>query len=249
MTIHWYCIWSPRYELFYHLLASALTECSGIEFHPQFVPQSVFSKANAIQEKEKHFFAGQAIKMDMMLYALQQHPGEHIVVSDVDILLFDTDFAFYLESYKSFDITCMVDNLETKVDNIGLCFLKSTPEMIAFVEIIIKKIKEENAHDQTEWNALLPTWKGTHAQFSIPDCIQSNMYNHALKDKNRIIQCLAECGRSSDDILCSKLMTVAFFYKDLDDARDFIPEPVQKKLIHNIQQLFPDHPVAQWTFE
>lgn len=246
MTIHWYSIWSPRYELFYHLLASALAECPDIEFHPQFVPQYVFSKQNVSESQKKHFFAGQAIKMDMMLYALQQHPSEHIIVSDIDLLLFDTNFASYLEYYKSFDITCMVDNLETKVDNIGLCFLKSTPDLITFVERIIQKIKEENAHDQTEWNVQLSSWKGTHAQFSLPDCIQSNMLTYISKENNRIIQCLSPCGISADDILCSKLITVAYYYHNLDDAREFIPKPVLKKLKETIQEFLPSHPIAEW---
>ncbi len=246
MTLHWYYLYSPRYELFHNLLASVVSECPGITLHAQFVPQYVFSKQLESTDVSGHFFAGQAIKMEMMLHALQQHPGEHIVVSDADILLFDTNFTSYLEQYKAYDMTCMLDNEETKAYNIGLCLLKSTPEMIAFVEEIIRRIKVNRAHDQTEWNALLPSFEGTHAQFSCPDCIQSNMYKEELRDSYRVIQCLCECNLSSDDALVSKLITVAYFYKDLEEAKEMIPVAVRNKLILCLQEQIPDHPVAQW---
>ena len=106
--IPWYYIYSPKYEIFHHMLSSSIGPTTDFNVCPVFLPQEAFSNTYSIPGE--HFFTGNTLKLDLMIKALEQHPGEHVIVSDADVIADDSsNFRLYLESYMNNDITISPD--------------------------------------------------------------------------------------------------------------------------------------------
>ena len=239
---HWYYIWSPKYEIFHQILSNSLIDASGIVLHPIFAKQSYFTRTIT----DVHFFTGVTVKQFMIEKALREHKGEHIIVTDVDLVITDKNkIADYLRSYEKNDITCMRDNLETNTYNPGFTFVKSTDDTRALYEKITQRIKNENGIDITILNEELASFPGTHGTFSLPEVIQSNMTHF---DETLIIQCLCSIGNSSDDILVEKLLTISYF-QDFTYFRHFITKPVLTQLIKTVHEMDPMNYISTWDLD
>lgn len=212
--LRWYYIWSPKYEIFHRILSSSLADVSGIVPCPIFVPQSFFEKSATTLESE-HFFKGNSIKLRLIISLLQSNPGEHIVFSDADLLVFtdscNTPLATYLESYRQYDLVCMREGYENAGYNIGCMLIKSTPETISFFKELTYEIEQNNAHDQTILNERLPKFKGKSTTFSIPDVVQSNMVNLSENINHLIIQCLSIPGKSHE-VIGEKIISISYYF-------------------------------------
>jgi hypothetical protein len=238
----WLYIWSPRYEIFHHILRHCIKDISGIEVHPQFLPQSYFQR-----KAEGHHFTGNSTKLRLTLSALVKHPGETIIVSDVDLIVFDenNDFASYLSKYDMNDMTFMLDNYESEVYNIGFSLIKSTPNTINFVKNIVKRIDSENGHDQTIVNEELKNYTGPYGFFSIPEVVQSNMVNVADFLPHRIIQCLSS-REDSDEIIAEKIISISMYF-DISQYRHLLSQPIEELLINHSQTYDPLNIISTWT--
>lgn len=201
----WYYIWSPKYEIFHHIIRCNFKEGYGLEMQGLFVPQEVFS--NTYKGNGQHFFAGLTIKIEFLIKYLELHQGEHIIFSDADIFVNKTaKLAEYLQSYKQYDMTFMKDNFNDDTRNIGFSLIKSTPETINFFKKVYEEIKKTQGQDQMIVNNLLPTFTGSHSMFSVPEIIQSHMMTG--QTDFYILQLL--CSHNSSDInIGEKLATVA----------------------------------------
>jgi hypothetical protein len=222
--MHWLYIWSPKFQLFHELLFPRLLDCSGIEPRPVFFPQSFFEQKdpNAV-----HYFQGNAIKIRLLLSALKKHPGEIVMVTDVDLVIAQTDGLYeYLESYSKNDMTFMS---EWGKYNIGMMMIRSKPETIAFFESMIDPIEKGGAHDQTLLNEMIASYTGPHGAFSLPEVVLSNMVKPEDYDKYKIIQCITSL-HGYENLMFERLITVSFFF-DLTPYRHLIPKVTQKMLI------------------
>lgn len=226
----WFYIWSPKYEIFHRILSQTLQDSSGIDLRPVFVPQSAFEPKVKLEDGA-HFFTGNAIKIRLAVSALEKHPGEHIMISDADLLVFDSDgwLSTYLESYSQYDMVFMKEGPNSKYSNIGCMFLKSCPLVINFLKGLIHDIEEDGAHDQCQLNALLPKFVGSATNFSFPEFAQS-MYVQADSDiPYRVIQCLSSLV-GYENAVTEKLITVSYFF-DFSPFRYLLPDTIQRNLI------------------
>jgi hypothetical protein len=204
----WYYVYSPKYEIFHHIIRCNFKEGYGLDMQGLFVPQEVFS--NIYKRNGQHFFAGITIKIELLIQCLELHQGEHIIFSDADIIVNKiAKLAEYLQSYKQYDMTFMKDNFNDETRNIGFSLIKSTPETINFFKKVYEEIKKTQNQDQSIINNLLPTFTGSHTMFSVPEIIQSNMIYYGQSDFY-ILQLL--CSHNSSDInIGEKLVTASKF--------------------------------------
>jgi hypothetical protein len=237
----WFYIWSPRYEIFHRVLQDCVKDISGIQMNPIFLPQSYFQK-----KVEGHHFTGNSTKFRITLSALDKHPGEYIIMSDTDLIVFNEmgGFDTYLDSYKSNDMTFMLDNYGSDVYNIGFCLIKSTPKTIEFVKHIIHRIDTENGHDQCIVNEELKKYSGPYGYFSTPDVVQSNMVSLVDNYPHRIIQCLTSV-EDPDDLMVEKLRTIAMYF-DIEPFRYLLSENVDKLFIDYSIRYDPLSVVTAW---
>jgi hypothetical protein len=238
---HWYYIWSPKYEIFHQILSSTLVDASGIILHPIFAKQSYFTPTS----KDGHFFSGLTIKQFVIEKALREHKGEHIIVSDADLIILQKDkIAEYLKEYEQNEITCMKDTVDTDTYNMGFMFLKSTESTADFFSKITRRIKEENGHDQMILNEELPSFPGSHGLFSLPEFVQSNM-NEEIIHETILIQCLCTVGATSDHILVEKLFSISLLF-DISGFKQYIPNSVLSILIKYTQEFDPLNYISAW---
>lgn len=158
--LHWYYMWSPKYEVFHRILEKTLKDISGIEVHPLFFEQSCF---NRLAENETgHFFKGLTIKERTLYEALEKHKGEYIIYSDVDIIVRDNNLIDYLEMYKDNDMTYLheIQNDKNGTCNLGFSMIKSTEKTIQFHKDVCETIMNEGGWDQHIVNLKLKTYDG-----------------------------------------------------------------------------------------
>jgi hypothetical protein len=238
--IPWYYIFSPKYEIFHHILSSSIGPTNDFIVKPIFLPQEAFS--NTYSVSGKHFFAGNVLKIDSMIKALEHHPGEHVIVSDVDIIANHTSLLRkYLEDYKENDMTFSRDTIETN-SNIGFAFIKSTPETIAFFKTVYDIIKKTNGQDQIIVNELLPTFSGRHGFYKFDKITQTN--KHILKDQYYILQLLCSNTETYEKNLFEKLVSVVKVL-DITDLLHLIPDDVLETLRWYFGQNYPDHYISK----
>jgi hypothetical protein len=226
----WFYLWSPKYEIFHTILQSCIQDTSGIDLHPIFLPQSVFEPKLALK-KDEHWFRGNAIKYRLLVSILTKHPGEYIVFSDADLLVFDEDktLSDYLKQYEENDITFMRENPDSMYLNIGCMLIKSSPYTVSFFNSLIALTETSGEVDQTVLNREIQRFEGKTGCFSIPDVVQSNSVNVNTDTCHRIIQCLNSNG-DYETILFEKLITVCLFL-DITPFKHVLPETVVKMLI------------------
>ena len=238
--IPWYYIYSPKYEIFHHILMSSIGPTDDFMMNPVFLPQEAFSNTYSISGK--HFFAGNVLKIEYIIRALEKHPGEHVIVSDVDIIANNVSYLrTYLEEYKNNDMTFSHDT-DNENRNIGFAFIKSTPETITFFKTVYDKIKKTNGQDQVIVNELLPTFSGRHGFYKYNIITQTNKYK--TKDHYCILQLLCSNAETYEKNLFEKLVSVVKVL-DITDLLHLIPNDVLETLRWYFQQNYPDHYISK----
>lgn len=231
----WYYVYSPKYEIFHHILASSVMESDQFDLKPCFFPQSAFS--TLYNPDSTHFFAGNSLKFDVILTAIKEHFGKHIIVSDVDLIVQDPDkLAAYLKKYERFDITYMQDNLENDTLNIGFSLIKCNEKTLAFFEKIAHEIKTTNRQDQELINKYIIDADLSYGSFMLPWVIQSNMTQFGCNFY--IMQMLCSNNPTYEENLVEKLLTAAFMF-DIRVVRHLIPDDVWDKLLDYLKQVDP----------
>ena len=222
----WFYIYSPKYEIFHKIIMSYFIHDVGFELIPIFVPQEAFS--NTYKYKE-HFFAGNTLKIKFIIEALKDNQGEHIIFSDVDLIVkHHAKLYEYLQPYKRFDMVFMKDNMIDNTRNIGFSLLKSLPETICFFQDVLDSIIKTNQQDQRIVNELLPTFSGTNSIFTMAEMIQSNCHN--MLNDFYVLQLL--CSHSTpEENIAEKLCTVA----RIVDIKPYIHlvSPLTREIIKN----------------
>lgn len=233
----WYYVWSPRYRIFHEVMQFAVKDISGVSVRPICLPQNIFTP----RVEHKHFFTGIGIKIYCMLKSLKAHPNEHIIFSDVDLILPDKKLAEKLKEYEKNDITAMLDKDGSEDYNIGFMLIKSTPEVIQFFEKVLQRIHKEVLLDQDVFNEEIQQFTGTHGKFSRKDFIQSNMIRKDIWDAGNysVIQCLY-AAEDPAEVMCGKLASVIYFY-NITNLLQFIDREVAEKLQEYLQYQNPNH--------
>jgi hypothetical protein len=240
-SIPWYYVYSPKYEIFHHILRSSIGPTNDFIINPVFVPQEAFS--NTYSMSGDHFFSGNTVKVDCIVKALKNHPGEHILVTDVDVIADNiSEFRIYLESYLHNDITFMADKPIEKTINLGFAFIKSTPDTIALFETAVQQIKSTGGLDQPIVRELLPSFEGQHDVFSLPEVSPSNLYR--VGSKCYIIQTLCSNAETYEKNLFEKLASVVKIL-DITDLLHLIPDDVLETLRWYFRQNYPDHYISK----
>jgi len=244
----WFYIWSPKYEIFHHVLQQGLQGSTGFILHPTFLPQSVFEPKTPIKEGE-HFFTGNPVKFRLLLSALIKHPGEFIILSDADLLVFDCDntLADYFKKYEEFDMTFMREGPGSHLFNIGIMFVKSTPETIAFFRSLIHTIETTNAHDQTLLNEKVGEFGGRVGYFSADDFVQSVHVTMDSFDTHKIIQCLSSL-QGYENVLSEKLITVCLHF-DITPFKHLLPPRVINNIIKHAFEYDRISYLTTWELE
>jgi len=241
--IPWFYIYSPKYELFHHVLQTGVSDCSGFAMNPCFFPQSAFS---GLYKEGGHFMSGNCLKFCVIIEALRRHPGEHILVTDVDLVVErPAELRAYLEPYKRYDITYMAEGPGSKDSNIGFAMIQSTPATIAFYAQILEDLQRNSElHDQAHVIERLPSFPGSKALFEGTVIINSNYYN--IGQPFYVVQCL--CSQDSyEKNLWEKLLTLAIFF-DLEPLRPLIPDDVWETVLWYHREKSPEHPLARIKF-
>jgi Nucleotide-diphospho-sugar transferase len=233
--IPWYYIYSPKYEIFHHMLSSSIGPTTDFNVCPVFLPQEAFSNTYSIPGE--HFFTGNTLKLDLMIKALEQHPGEHVIVSDADVIADDSsNFRLYLESYMNNDITISPD-VGTTIGNLGFIFLKSTPETIKFLKDAMFETYTTQKPDLAIVNKNLATFSGRHGLFT-SEVTQTNKF--ILGSNFYILQLLCTNHETYEKNLFEKLIAAARVL-NITDLLHLIPDNVLETLRWYFQQNYPEH--------
>ena len=239
--IPWYYVYSPKYEIFHHMLMSSIGPTDDFLIRPVFVPQTAFTNTYSISGE--HFFSGNTVKVDCIVKALKLHPGEHILVTDVDIIANNiSEFRTYLELYLHNDMTFMVDDFNDKTINLGFAFIKSTPDSISLFETALDQIQSTNGLDQPIVRELLPSFKGLCNVFSLPEVSPSNYYINGTK--YYIIQILCSNHKTYEMNLFEKLISAARLL-DITSVIHLIPVDVKDVLHIYFKIYYPSHYLAE----
>ena len=189
---------------------------------------------------------GNCVKFLVIVEELRRHPGEHILITDVDLVVErPADLRAYLEPYKRYEITYMAESPGSKNSNIGFAMIQSTPATIAFYTQILEDLQgNSELHDQAHVIERLPSFPGSTAIFEGAVIINSNQYN--IGAPFYVVQCL--CSNDSyEKNLLEKLLTLANFF-DLEPLRPFIPDDVWETLLWYHREKRPEHPLARVKF-
>lgn len=217
--IRWFYIYSPKYEIFHHILMDGVKDCSGFIMSPVFVPQEAFS---GLYGGDGHFLSGNSVKYKVLMNILKRHPGEHILLTDVDLIVqHPEELRAFLEPYKRNDLTFMLDGPDSEGKNIGFAMIKSNPDTIDFFGRIYETLTTvPGTWDQGLVNDLLPSFTGSLGTFDPNLIINSNYY----KDNQSfyVLQCLCSQDTYEKNLL-EKLLSVALFL-DIEPLHHLIPE-------------------------
>ncbi len=240
----WAYIWSPKYEVFHHILASSFLDSQEFELHPWFFPQEAFQ---TMYSSEKHFFSGISLKEEVLLKELKAHPGQYIVFSDVDLIVDRLpEFRQWLEPYKQNDMTFMRDNFENDIHNVGCCLIHSNERTIAFFETVIQEIQSTGDPDQDVVNRCLSSFQGTVGMFETPFVSQSPMFtNQMIQDQvpYYVIQMLCSNHKLYEQNMYEKLAS-AIQFVDISAVIPLIPDVVMDALREFAKSRDPNHPLC-----
>ena len=235
--IPWYYIYSPKYEIFHHILSSSIGPTTDFNVCPVFLPQEAFS--NTYTMSGEHFFAGNVLKIDLIIKALEQHPNEHVIISDVDTIANNTsDFRIYLESYKDNDMTFANSG---SLYSLGFAFIKSTPETIQFFKTSLTQTYTTKRPDMEIVNELIKTFHGKCGFFKGDRVTQTNLY---IPENYYILQLLCSNFETYEKNLFEKLVSVLNMF-DITPLLHLIPNDVLETLQWYFQQNYPEHYICK----
>lgn len=236
----WYYVWSPKYRIFHEVLKFAAGDLSGISLRPIAMPQEIFTP----RVSNGHFLTGIGIKIYCLLKSLQAHPDQHILFSDVDLIVPDKKLAEKLKAYEKNDITAMVEKDTSDEYNIGFMLVKSTPTVLQFFQTVLQRIHKEVRLDQDVFNEECKNFQGTLGKFDRKDFIQSNMIRKDIWDAGNysVVQCL-NSGESYKEIMCGKLATIIYYY-NITPLLMFVERDIIQSLQEYISYQNPNHYLA-----
>lgn len=241
MVIPWFYIYSPKYEIFHHILCSSLQEYSGFAVEPIFYPQSAFERQ---VKPGEHFFAGNALKFKMILKKMDALPeNSQFILSDADVYVTRPSQLYELCTmrYSEKDIVGMQDQVESEDTNIGFLLCRNNRVVRSFFEFLVHSIETTGGQDQAIYNDLVDRMVPNNGMFSLTDAIQSNM--SWLKDSDySIVQFLCSNGAYERNVF-EKLLS-ALFYTDYSSVLHLVPYEVQEALVLFCQDHLPTHPIA-----
>lgn len=242
--IPWFYVWSPKYTLFHHILYGQIKDISGIEAHPVFMNQSIFTRKEGADGK--HFLTGIGIKIYVLLKNLYKRPDDYIIFSDVDIICLKSNIAELMEPYKINDITCMRERLDTNDSNIGMMLVKSTPQTIELFTNVLNRIRTENRLDQDVFVEEIQSFQGSFGHFAVPAFIQSNMMSHFpyKEEEFALIQCLSS-EMDPDTMMVQKIATLTNFF-DITRLRIYISATLESLLMEYLQKEDPTSYILSW---
>jgi len=200
-------------------------DCSGFTMCPVFVPQKAFS---GLYEGDGHFLSGNSVKYKVLMNILKRHPGEHFLLTDVDLIVQDPEkLREFLEPYKKYDLTFMRDGPDMEGKNIGFVMIKSNEATIDLFGRVLETLATvPGTWDQGLVNELLPTFTGSLATFDPNLIINSNYYK--LNQIFYVLQCL--CSQDSyEKNLLEKLISVVLFL-DIEPLHHLIPEEIWEQV-------------------
>jgi hypothetical protein len=243
--IHWFYIFSPKYEVFHHILSNSLIDCSGFEAHPCFFEQSAFERKT---KEDEHFFAGNALKFRMLLHELESlEEGAPFVISDADVYIANASkfYSICLSELEKRDLTGMAERYnDMKSINIGILLCKNTKTIRDFFTFLANTIESTGGQDQAILNDCVGDWPLSVGLFPVPDVIQSNMYDITKSNEFTAIQFLCSSKNSNNNIF-EKLLSACFFL-DLTDLLYLLPTFIVEPLIDFYKQRYPENPICQY---
>lgn len=208
--IHWYYIWSPKYEIFHRSLYNSLKDISGICAHPIFFEESVF-------------LSDKSINIKILIKILNNHSNEHVIFSDADIIVNDTNIIEYLEKYIVNDITLIKSNLTYDP---GLLLIKKTDEIIDILNTIIDIDRENSSYKDIfiEKFIMNKNFKGSIGSFSLPDVLNLYTLSKINRIKNKIIHYNTPTLDRDTTFLFTKLIILTMFIDILTIYSDLLVE-------------------------
>ena len=240
MSILWYYVYSPKYEIFHHILSSCIEPDSGFQLCPIFVPQEAFSKTYTADQT--HFLDGNTIKVELIINALKANTGQYIIVSDADTIANNSSkFRTYLESYMDYDITFAKD-ITGNTRAMGFGFIKSSPSTIQFFETVFAEIIKTGDNDLNILNKLLPSFLGKETVFSYPEVTQTNAFD--VTQDYYILQLLCSNHETYEKNLFEKLISVAKIL-DIREILPLVPADVLETLRWYFKTHYPVHYLSQ----
>ena len=199
-----------------------ISKCRDIMPCPIFIKQSAFNKT--FRNDKPHFYTGISLKQQVILAALQVHKGEHIIFSDVDIILKDINLVDYLENYKCNDMTFLMEYDDKTLYNPGFSFIKSTEQTMEYFINVITYIETNDTDDMSAINYELnirKSFNGIVGVFSVPEVININRKceNHS---KNKIIQYICDNNNVEMKVMSDKLLSLALFSDVISNNTDLL---------------------------
>ena len=237
--LRWYYMYSPKYEMFHHIFQDQVKHSKDFVLCPVFYNQCALATQTYLGRD--HFLSGFSFKAREMVSALQHNPGDHILFSDIDILVNKVgNLRAYLEPYRANDLTYMRNEPTNESSCIAFGLIKSTPQTIRLFQKIVQIIEETGSDDQAVLNSLLPNFVkegGTTGLFSMPEINQSNQ---CTSMNFYVMQMLCSNQSTYEANLYEKLLTAANTI-DIRNYCRYIPRDVLANLIPFLTKRFPNH--------
>ncbi len=241
MTIDWYYVWSPKYEIFHQILYSELIKCPHFHVKPIFRGQEAFSNT---YKKSNHFLSGNTVKEEVLLEIMESKAeNEYFIFSDVDMIVRDS-FKLYelIECSKTHDLVYSLEACDTLFYNVGFGLIKNTKKNMELFKKTIDGINNSDKPDGDWINKFIKEMNIPVSSFPIPEVCQSNMGNHIKKCY--IFQIL--CGNSTYiNNMVEKLISLSYYY-NLIDYIDLVEPIVWNNLILYFKRREPYSLVASF---
>ncbi len=238
--IRLFYVWSPKYEIFHHILRSSLSESPDFIVQPIFVPQEVFDQTS-YRSNSDHFLDGNSVKLNILISILQKHPGETILIVDADTIIENPEFLrLYLESYRQYDIVFAKSSLEKERElSMGFGMVRSTPDTIQYFQDSIQIISSTGKNDMDVLNETIQTFKGTYGMFTFPEIIQTQHYSK-FKGQYYAIQLTCSNHKTYEENLFEKLVSAASLI-DITEIVPLIPIRVFNAMLDFYRDRDPSH--------
>ncbi len=239
--IRLFYVWSPKYEIFHHILQSSLSS-SGSEFivQPIFVPQEVFDK-NLYEKNSEHFLDGNTVKLKILINILQKHLDETILILDADTIIENSkELRKYIETYRNYDIVYAKSSLEKENElSMGFGMIRSNKNTIQYFSEIMDSILQTGKNDMAVLNETIQSFKGTYTMFTFPEIIQTQYYSK-YKGQHYAIQLTCSNHKSYEENLFEKLVSAASLI-DITEIVPLIPTIVFDSMLDFYKDRDPAH--------
>ena len=246
MKIPWFYIWSPKYEIFHHILMSSLSDCPQFIMNPCFFPQSAFEYKR--KAEDIHHFSGNALKLRMILNELKSLPEDSpVILSDADVFVTQPSRLYEncISMMHDYDIVGMSESIDDmKYINIGFIIFKNNACIQTFLTFLADTIEKTGEQDQMLFNKYIYTMVQNIGIFSTSVAIQSNMRS-LLNSDFSLIQFLSSHNKY-ENIMFEKLISASAFI-DITPVLHLVPHEVQEALILFSKDFRPLNPICNYV--